>query len=193
MILPAANLRNFVMLFLALGGSFTATVLVRSQPPAEPPATTATTPHPEGFGQSLARRLGLSDEQARQVEALNPAFDADLQRLRADQAAARAALAAAFEAGDAPNETIRALAEAVIETHTRVERTVIDQLLAVRHLLSADQQKRLFELCAEGVREGSGRRWRGGRGESPDAAHEHEQRGHGPGQGRGRRMRGGRG
>jgi Spy/CpxP family protein refolding chaperone len=186
-------IRNAVIALLALGGSFAATVFVRSQPPAGPPVDPAASTHSGPDGHSLEQRLGLTEDQARRIAELSPTFEDDLRRLREELEAARLQLAAAFDEGHATDETIQTLAEATIEAHNRLERAVIKHLLVVRHHLTAEQQKRLFEICAEGVREGGGRRWRHGRdaGAQSEGGQGQDRGEHAPGRGRGRGPRGG--
>lgn len=163
---------------LCFGGSFLGTVATRSQsaPTVEPPL-----PSP------VVSRLNLDPEQAKDVEARDPQFAEDFRTLRHALEDARSALAATFEDANAADERIREQVEAVIAAHNRLERRVAEYLIAVRDHLTPRQQKKLFGLCAERVRE-CGRRWRCGRGAGarPDEIGKpRERRGRGRGHGRG--------
>jgi Spy/CpxP family protein refolding chaperone len=124
--------------------------------------------------------------QREAIRAHDPAFGTDLKRLREESAASRAALAAALEISDATGEQIRARSESAIAAGAALERRVTEHLLAIRDHLTPEQQKRLFGLCAEGVRQGRGWQWR--HGQSGEAG-----KGMGMGRGMGRGYRGGRG
>jgi hypothetical protein len=127
--------------------------------------------------------LGVAPEAGAQVLAHDPSFSSDLAAQRAELTTRRGELAASFERGDS-DELIRQRVEAVIAAGAAIERRVTNHLLSVREYLTPQQQSRLLELCAEGVRQGPGWRWR--RGQSSDGADS-------PGRGLGPRYRGGRG
>jgi Spy/CpxP family protein refolding chaperone len=184
-----------VVAALCFGGSFIGTVATRSR--ATPPAVEPQPLPP------LARQIGLDAEQARVLDAKDPQFAADLQALRDELEKARSELAAAFDDPNTTDDEIRRRIEAVIEAHNRVERRVGEYLITVRDQLTPEQQKRLFGLCAEKVRE-RGKRWRHGRAHGRESGIENDNtsehapgagQGHGEGQGRGkgRRWRGGAG
>ena len=137
------------MAFWVLGGavfagSFMGTALTRSQPAAQPPC--ATQP-------ALARWLGVSEEAATSLEAADPLFAEDLARLRGEVDAARSALIGLFEKADVTDDDLRAQIEAVIAANGRLEHRVADYLIAVRGYLTPEQQKKLFGLCANEVRQ----------------------------------------
>jgi Spy/CpxP family protein refolding chaperone len=128
--------------------------------------------------------LGVPAAQRDQFSRHDPQFAADLQRLRDALARGRAELAAALEDGASNDQQIRARSEAVIAASAALERRVTDYLLAIRRHLTPEQQKRLFGICAQGVRQGGGGQWRHGRdGDGPPPM----------GRGMGRGYRGGRG
>ena len=166
---------------LCFGGSLLGTVAVRQQGAATP-APVQCSP--------LVHRLGLDPQQARLIEEANdPQFGQDTIALRTRLDEARLALAAAFESETATDDEIRAHVETVIQVHNQLERRVAEYLIAVRNHLTPAQQRQLYGMCAEKVRE-CGRRWRQGRGYRGNAADADTQRGRG---GRGRGQGHGRG
>ena len=136
--------------------------------------------------EALLEWLRVPAEQRPAIRAHDPAFAADLKRLREQLATCRSDLAAALDRADVTDEQIRARSEAAIAAGVALERRVTEHLLAIRDQLTPEQQKQLFGLCAEGVRQGRGWQWR--HGESGGMG-----RGMGMGGGMGRGYRGGRG
>ena len=128
--------------------------------------------------------LQVPGEQREAIGTHDPAFAGDLKRLREALATSRSELAAALENTEATAEQIRGRSEAMIAASAALERRVTEHLVSIRHHLTTEQQKRLFGLCAEGVRQGRGWQWR--RGQSGEG-------GMGMGRGMGRGYRGGRG
>ena len=165
-----------VLSLVAFLGGLIGSIRAQSQPEAPKGETAPADPPPWG------RCLGISPERMTEIEALDPTFRTDLAQLRAELAERRQNLADLFETADSSDQDIRAAVEQIIETRTLLERRVTEHLLVVRHELNPQQQKKLFDIFAEGVRQGHGRGWG---------------RGHGRGGGRGGwdawRGRGGRG
>jgi hypothetical protein len=162
-------------------------------------ASVATKPAPKPAQSSDAATAALMDwlqvpaNQRSEIQLHDPAFAEDLKALRQTLAVKRADLAAALDDPNASDESIRAKLEALIAADANLERRAADYLLTVRHHLTKDQQRRLFALCAEGVRQGPNCPWRQG---LPDGRGQGGQgRGLGPGGGRGMGggFRGGRG
>ncbi len=111
--------------------------------------------------------MGLGPERMEQIESLDPTFHNEMKELRIQVHELRQQLANLFEAADSSDEDIRAAVERIIEARSTLERRVTEHLLVVRTELTAEQQKRLFDICAEGLRGGPGKGWgrgRGGRG-----------------------------
>lgn len=171
---------SFLVLCVAVfAASFAGTMIARSQPT------------PQGRhsrGSPLARWLDLSDENAANIEQLDPNFEEERRSLQEALATARSALAELLEDAEATNDQIRARIEDCITKHNALEWRVADYLLAVRKHLTAAQQKKLFRLCAEGVRKGRGHGW--GRGAGRGRGERCECCGRGGG-GRGQRHDGG--
>ena len=180
---------------------------IRAQSQGEAPKGEAAPPDLPPWG----RCLGVGPDRMAEIESRDPTFRADLADLRTELAEHRRQLADLFDIADSSDEDIRAAVEQIIETRSRLERRVTEYLLAVRPELTPRQQKKLFEICAEGVRGGHGRGWGRGGGEggwgggrgggrSPGGgvgrgADRGQGRGHGRGQshGHGRGQRPGRG
>lgn len=156
---------------------------VRTRPAAEPanPSDSAT--------QALMDWLQVPTDQRAEIQQHDPAFAQDLKTLRQTLADRRADLAAALDDPTTPDPAIRAKLEALIAADANLERRAADYLLAVRHRLSPEQKKRLFGLCAEGVRQGVNCPWRQG---APGMGRGQGGQGRGMG-GMGGGMRGGRG
>jgi Spy/CpxP family protein refolding chaperone len=143
------------MLILAavlFAGSFVGTAVTRSQ-------TAASRPCPARG--PLPKWLGLEAEEAAAIEAVDPQFSEDLLKSRGEVDDARAALIALFAKPDVTDDELRAQIDAVIDAHNRVEHRVADYLVSVRRYLTPAQQKRLFSLCADEVRQ-CRRRWQRG-------------------------------
>ena len=178
-------------------GSFAGTVATRSQTPTtEPASQTPTLP--------LACWLKLEAGQAAEVQQVDPSFTEERWTLQRDLDQARTDLALLFEDQDASDETLQKQVEVVIAAHNALERRVAAYLIAVRPHLAPGQQKKLFRLCADRVRQGRARCWRQdtvgcctcGKGCGPGPASEcvkAGRRGLGKGAGQGRRGGGGRG
>ncbi len=140
--------------------SFAGTIAARSQPSSE---------EKPRLGSPLAAWLDLDKKTAAEIESLDPQFSEELKLLQQGLADARSALATLLEDEDVTNDRIREQVEKCIAVHNAMERRVADYLLAVRDHLTSAQQKKLFRLCAEGVRKGRGHGWgrkhdRGGEG-----------------------------
>ncbi|MGB2986880.1 MAG: hypothetical protein WBE26_13495 [Phycisphaerae bacterium] len=130
--------------------SLVGTIVARSQPPSEEEAC---------VGSPLARWLDLDKKTADEIGSHDPQFSEDLKSLQRELAGARSALATLLEDENATNERIRGQVENCIAKHNAQERRVAQYLLTVRDHLTPVQQKKLFRLCAEGVRKGRGHGW----------------------------------
>ncbi len=172
-----------VILVIAAGlGGYAATVATRTAHTAAPAADSAT--------EALLDWLRASPEQRAVLRHQDQSFPVDLQKLRAELAARRGELAAALGDPLTPAETVLLRVDAVNAASATLEKRVVHYLLSVREHLTPGQQKRLFGLCAETVREGRGRQWRGGRGQDDPGT---RPAGGGEPRGGGRGWRGGRG
>jgi Spy/CpxP family protein refolding chaperone len=161
------------LLTVAAGiGSFAATLAARSGAP-----TAATTSPADASSDAVFDWLGVPAEQRAELRSHDPAFTDDLRRLRAALADRRSELATALDQIATTDVEIRAKSEAIIAASAALERRVTAHLLSIRPNLSPEQQRQLFQLCAEGVRQGQGMQWRRGQGG-----------GQGPGFGGGRGM-----
>jgi hypothetical protein len=168
---------------LCFGGSFLRTVAMRSQDVVTS-AAAAKSP--------IAERLDLDPQQVKVIEAHDLSFVNDLSTLRKDLEMARSRLAASFENENATDDEIHQRVEAAIDAHNRLERRVAEYLIAVRDHLTPKQQRQLYGLCAEKVRE-CGKRWRRGWARHDDTFRGGHGRGKGPGRGRGQGRGQGRG
>lgn len=171
--------RLAILVAVFFAASFSTTVATRSGS-AGNSATTTSAPAPTT---PLARWLGLSQQAAEDIQEQDPDFAEDLKRIRGDLDQARTRLIELFDDPTSSDERLREQLEKTIDKHNQLERRVADHILAVRRLLSSEQQKRLFGLAAERVRQCRRQGWRGGGGGG---------RGRGGGNGQGRRWRGGR-
>jgi Spy/CpxP family protein refolding chaperone len=138
-------------------------------------------------GHALLNWLNVPAAARDRILADDPAFGEDLSRLRKELNLRREELAAALEDPNSAPDVIRGRVEAVIASSASLERRVTEYLLSVRDQLTPEQQKRLLSLCAQGIRQGAGWRWRNGQGGDGREA------GPGGGAGPGPRYRGGRG
>ncbi len=163
---------------VVFAASLAGTIVARSQPSSE---------EKPRLDSPLARWLDLDTETAEGIESLDPGFAGERKSLQGELSDARSALATLLEDEDVTNEAIQEQIEACIAKHNALERRVAQYLLTVRDHLTPAQQKKLFRLCAEGVRKGRGHRWgrEAGRGAGRGGGR-CECCGRGGGQGRGR-------
>jgi len=136
--------------------SLAGTIVARSQPSSEKKPC---------VGSPLARWLNLDRKTAEEIESHDPQFTEDLKSLQRELASARSTLATLLENENSTNEQIQGQVEKCIAKHNAQERRVAQYLLTVRDHLTSGQQRKLFRLCAEGVRKGRGHGWgrRGGK------------------------------
>jgi len=146
--LPAKILIAVTALGAGVGG-FVATVASRGATRRDPPPP-------------VARWLGLTDEQAKAVEQADREFTAETDALRADLCEKREALASLLEDPQSPKERILGQVEQVIVAQDKLTRRVAEHLVAIRPLLTPEQQKQLMGACASGVRCAAPCRLRGG-------------------------------
>ncbi|MEP0845916.1 MAG: periplasmic heavy metal sensor [Phycisphaerae bacterium] len=135
---------------------------------------------------ALGDWLGLNPAEIGALRSVDPGFRHEREELESALAGERERLARLFEQSNVQDGELLAQVERVIRAHDALERRVARYLIAVRPYLSAEQQSRLFERCAGGVRAAGGWRWRHGRDEADNGM----RRGGGPpgdrGRGRGR-------
>ena len=148
---------TFVLAVLVGAGSFAATRALR--PETAPVA-------PAGVD-NLLDWLKVTPAQRDELGKHDSSFPADLNQLRDELTSERNALASALDNPKSPDELITARVEAVIAANAALERRITRYVLSVRDHLTAEQQQRLFSVCARGVREGPGWCYRGGRGGGP--------------------------
>ncbi len=143
---------KLLIVLAALGagvGAFLATIASRGATPPCPP-------------QPIARWLGLAPEQANEVDKADPTFAAQTEKMRVDLCERRDKLAALLEDAQSPKERILDQVELVIAAQDMLTRRVAAHLLAIRPLLTSQQQQRLMGMCASGLRCAAPCRWRGG-------------------------------
>lgn len=164
-------------------GAYAASVATKPASRPAPSSDTATA--------ALMDWLQIPANQRSEIQQHDPAFAENLRSLRQTLADKRADLAAALDDPNAADEAIRSKLEALIAADANLERRVADYLLTVRHHLTKDQQRRLFGLCAEGVRQGPNCPWRQGLPDGVGRGQGGQGRGMGPDGGRGAGMGGG--
>jgi len=182
-----SKLRQSVILMAAMvlvaAGSFAITLGQRAAARAPRPDTgpTPTQTSDASPAETLLAWLDVPAPSRAAIVAHDPTFPQDLRRLREQLAARRNELAATLEQPDSSDELIRLRVEAVIAASADLERRVIDHLLSIRDHLTPQQQKRLLDLCAQGVRQ------RGGHGPGPGGWRWRQSSEAGPGRFRGAR------
>ena len=140
-------------------------------------------------GDPLAQWLELDRGSASSLRQADPTFEADAARLRQTLETQRDQLASVMGDPQSSDAAILGQVERVIEAHNALERRVARHVVAVRSILTPQQQRQLMDLCAESVRQGGQQRWRHGQQGETDV----RGRGNGPGDGRGRFGAGGPG
>ncbi len=131
-------------------GSLTFLTTVLAKPAGSNDAAKATVENPALIW------LGISPAQRAEIEQDDPRFADESSGLMAELLRARQALAALLESSTAGDQQILDQVDLVNEIEHRLERRVTQYVLRVRHHLTADQQKRLMGLCAQGF-QGHGR------------------------------------
>jgi hypothetical protein len=132
-----------LLIVLVFACSLAATLVSRSKVAATRPTTVW----------PVAAWLGLSAEQEATIRRQDPDFTRDLEDAREKLDQERARLAGLFEQGNATDQELRSQIEAVIVAGNSLEHRVADHLIHIRRHLTSDQQKRLFGLCAQSVRQ----------------------------------------
>jgi Spy/CpxP family protein refolding chaperone len=120
---------------------------------------------------ALERQLGLSEEQAEQLRRLRAEERKQAIRRRADLAIARLDLDEALDAPAVDEKLVASRVRAVSDLQAAEVRARADRRLAVRKVLTPEQQQKLLQLTREGRAERAGA-WRGrgaGRGPQPEA------------------------
>jgi Spy/CpxP family protein refolding chaperone len=123
-------------------------------------------------GAALERQLGLSEEQAEQLRRLRAEERKLAIRRHADLAIARLDLDEALDAPTVDEKLVASRVRAVSDLQAAEVRARADRRLAVRKVLTPEQQQKLRQLTREGRSERAGT-WRGrgaGRGPQPEAA-----------------------
>ena len=110
----------------------------------------------------LHRRLGVTEEQWKQIEPLLMEFRESARAASEDVGRARGELIDLIASSEPDMQAIRAKQEEIQEAHSRMQKLVVEHLLAEKRLLTEEQQERLFAMMRE--RAGCPGRWaiRGG-------------------------------
>ena len=104
----------------------------------------------------LGEWLRLPTSQCKNVCNADPTFRQEAGDLRRQVHTERLALAALLEDPETPGQAILDQVDRVAEVHAALERRVAQHIIAIRPLLTPEQQQRLLHFCAEGVRAGCG-------------------------------------
>lgn len=170
--------RELAMLVLVAAVSAAGTMAVSNAMRSDQ-GTAATVGSPPA-ARGVARWLGLSADAAAALAPIESAYEADRARLERTLADEREALAALLEDPDSSDAHLREHVARVVAADGALEQRTAEFLISVRPLLRPDQQRKLFEHLAAGVREAGGYRWRHGQASEPGG-----KRGGGPPPGRG--------
>ncbi len=122
-----------------------------------------------GRVEAMARWLGLSDRQRDAIIEQDPTYWQDMIAQSELLTQEREKLARVLEDPGATDRQITDQVEQLIVVGNQIERRVVEHILAVRKHLTPEQQKKLFDLCALGIRsrmpgQGRGIGWGRGRG-----------------------------
>ncbi|WP_428937733.1 hypothetical protein [Fontivita pretiosa] len=178
---PPRSVILMAAMVLVAAGSFAITLAQRTaaarspRPDAGASATQSTDASP---AETLLAWLEIPVHSRAAIVAHDPTFPQDLRRLREQLNTRRNELAATLEQTDSSDELIRQRVEAVIAASADLERRVTEHLLTIRDHLTPQQQKRLLDLCAQGLRQ------RGGHGPGPGGWRWRQSSEGGPGPGR---------
>jgi len=99
----------------------------------------------------LSRWFDLDPEQEAAINDYDPGFPEDLRKHRETLSTERDKLIQCFKNSEISDEELQKQFEEVIAAHNKLERRVGKNLLLIRSHLNADQQKKLFDLCAENI------------------------------------------
>jgi hypothetical protein len=127
-------------------------------------APTDTPPLP-GRSAIVAQWLGLTEDQCRKIKETDPNYWQDVADLKVRLASERDRFAALLESTSSTDQAISEQAELLIALVNQLERRVLSHILSIRGELTPDQQTKLFNVCALGIRQGMA--WcdgKGGRG-----------------------------
>ena len=107
------------------------------------------TPDGEEIWCPLHRKLGVTNEQWRQIEPKLRAFrDASLQQSRRVETL-RDEMIALLAAPDASRPAIKAKQDEILAAQREMQDMMLDHLLAEKHVLTPEQQKLMFKLIRE--------------------------------------------
>lgn len=140
--------RRWIVSVLALcvvaGASFAVSTAISSRQAA------AKTPLGMGQGMSLITGyLQLAPEQERRVEPINEAFRTEQHAACAEMQEARSRLLSVLEQPRPKQEDINAALDDLARTQAELQRRAAQYLLELKPVLTADQQKKLFELVGQ--------------------------------------------
>ncbi len=174
-----ANMAILTVSVVIGAATFVATRSLRGEAPGAGAALTSTAPGEEvgrgGRLRALGRWLELSKEQQDAIHKDDPTFWLDVLNQREQLIAERERLAKLLEDLQSTEKQITDQVDRMIALGNEIERRVTKRLLIIRRHLTPEQQKKLFGLCALGVRtranraadaggRGLGRGWGRGRG-----------------------------
>ena len=97
----------------------------------------------------LHRRLGVTDEQWRQIEPRIAEFRTRSQKICAEMNRLRTELIDLIASDDPDRQAIAARQEAIRAGQQRMQQLVVEHLLAEKEVLTAQQQKQLFHLIRQ--------------------------------------------
>lgn len=178
------KLRELVLLILVAALSAAGTVAVSYA--LKPDDGTGTPMARSTPTSGIVRLLDLSAASASALAPLEAAYQADRARLEQALASERETLASLLEDPSTSEARLHEQVDRVVAAGGALEQRTAEFLIAVRPLLTPEQQRKLFDRFAAGVREAGGYRWRYGHGQDSGG-----QRGgglpagRGPGRGRG--------
>jgi Spy/CpxP family protein refolding chaperone len=134
---------------MALNVAFVATWLAHA---------TVSHAHPEETGRQetehtiwcpLHRELGVTGEQWAQIEPRLREFQAAVGELCKQTTGIRAEVIELIAAREPDKETIRAKQDEILATKRRIQRLVVDHLLAEKEVLTPEQQQQLFAMLRD--------------------------------------------
>jgi Spy/CpxP family protein refolding chaperone len=103
----------------------------------------------DGVWCPLHRRLDVTDEQRRRLEPLQVEFRRRAQAVCREMNRRRSELIALIAAAEPDRQAIAAKQEEIRAGQRRMQQLVVEHLLAEKDVLTAEQQKKLFDLIRQ--------------------------------------------
>jgi Spy/CpxP family protein refolding chaperone len=134
---------------VALNTAFVAMWIAHAAPVPRGPEPADVRAAQESIWCPLHRELKVSDEQWAQIEPRLREFQATVGKLCVQTDTMRSEVIDLIAAEEPDVETIHARQDEILATKRRIQRLVVDHLLAEKEVLTAEQQQQLFAMLRD--------------------------------------------